>query len=245
MGLFDFFSGNKDPQKAIDKIRRRLVDQYRQTHERYECMDDLAKIGTPAALEALLERFTMQATGSTVDEEEKNYCAEKINAWGEAAVEPLRKFIATHEAVYFPLKALREVAGDEVAVETLLEAIRSCDPGYHEGLDRLREIVSNLRDFQHERVFAALVGLLASRSNEIRFYALDGLVGYPPEQVAEHFAARILDPDESQRVKSLAWELGAEHSLPMAPWAAQLGPIVPRGYRLDEQGHLTRGGPGA
>jgi hypothetical protein len=240
MGLFDFLGGNKDPQKNIDRIKRRLMDQYRQTHERYEAMDDLAKLGTPASLEAMLERFTLRVSGPTVDEEEKDYCYHQISKWGKVAEAPLRQFIATRDAVYFPLKALREIAGEDAAVEALLHAIEDCDPGYHEALERLREIVSNLRDFQHDRVRGALVGLLTSRSNEIRFYALDGLATYPGEQVAPHFAERMLDPDESMRVKSLAFELALEHQVPLGPWADALPAMIPPNYTLGDDGLLQR-----
>jgi len=240
MGFLDFFTGGGDPQKAIDKIKRRLMDQYRQSHERYEAIDELVKLGTAASLTALLERFTLRVSGPTVDEEEKQYCYAQIAKWGEAARTPLEAFIATRDAIYFPLRALRDLAGEEVAVGALLHAIEDCDPGYHEGLDRLREIVSNLRDFQHDRVREALVGLLASRSNEIRFYALDGLSTYPGEQVAPHFVARMVDPTESQRVKSLAWELAMEHQLPLQPWAAELAVVVPPAYALSPEGTLSR-----
>jgi HEAT repeat protein len=223
MGLFDFFGGSKDDQKSIDKIKRRLTDQFRQTHERYEAMDQLVKIGTPAALEALLDRFTLRVSGPTVDE-------------------PLQRYIQTHDAVYFPLKSLREIAGDEVAVTTLLEVIQNADPGYHDGLERLREIVSNLRDFRHEKVREALAGLLKSRNNEIRFYALDGLVGYPAEQVAPLFAQVLLDPEETARVKGLAYELAVEHQLPLQTWAAQLATMLPSNYRMDSQGVMQRAG---
>jgi HEAT repeat protein len=242
MGLFDFFGGSKDDQKSIDKIKRRLTDQFRQTHERYEAMDQLVKIGTPAALEALLDRFTLRVSGPTVDEEEKQYCHDLVAKFGQAAIEPLQRYIQTHDAVYFPLKSLREIAGDEVAVTTLLEVIQNADPGYHDGLERLREIVSNLRDFRHEKVREALAGLLKSRNNEIRFYALDGLVGYPAEQVAPLFAQVLLDPEETARVKGLAYELAVEHQLPLQTWAAQLATMLPSNYRMDSQGVMQRAG---
>lgn len=239
MGLFDFLTGGNDPQKTIDKIKRRLMDQYRQTHERYEAIDELVKIGSPAALEAMLERFTLRVSGPTIDEEEKQYCYEKISSWGQAALGPLEKFIATREAVYFPLRALRDMAGDDAAVDALLKAMDSCDPGYHEGLDRLREIVTNLRDFRHDKVREALVKLLASRSNEIRFFALDGLSSYPHEEVAAHFAGRLLDATESQRVKMLACELAMEHGISLAAWAEALRPLLPQSFALGEDGLLT------
>ena len=240
MGLFDFFTGSKGDQKSIDRIKRRLTDQYRQTHERYEAMDELVKIGSAEALDALLERFTLRVSGPTVDEEEKQYCHDQLARFGLQATEPLKRFIATHDAVYFPLKALRAIAGDEVAVETLLLAIENADPGYHEGLDRLREIVSNLRDFKHPRVRDALAKLLTSRANEIRFYALDGLSGYPPEEVVEFYAQRLIDPAESQRVKALAWELALDLQLPMLPWADALRAVVPPQYRIDDKGQVRR-----
>ncbi len=240
MGLLDFFTGGGDPQKQIDKLKRILMDQYRQREQRLEAIDDLVRMGTPAALAALLERFTLRVSGPTVDEQEKQYTYEKIAHWGPTAVEPLQQFIYTKDAVYFPLRALRDLAGDEVAVDTLLKAIGDCDPGYHQGLDRLREIVSNLRDFRHDRVRDALIGLLSSRSNEIRFYALDGLSGYPADEIAEQFASRMLDQAESQRVKALAYELAVEQQLPLGAWAAALAPSLPPSYTLDAEGHLAR-----
>jgi hypothetical protein len=239
MGFLDFFGGG-DPQKQIDRIKRRLLDQYRQSYERYEAMDELTKLGSPQALDALLQRFTLHVSGPTVDEEEKQHAHEQIAKWGDAAIEPLKRFIATHDAVYFPLKSLRELAGDEVAVDALLEAIASADPGYHQGLERLREIVSNLRDFRHDRVRDALIGLLHSRNSEIRFYALDGLAGYPPAEVAPHFAERITDASETARVKALAYELALEHALPLQPWADAVKAALPPTYRLDDNGAIVR-----
>ena len=239
MGFLDFFTGGS-PQKQIDGIKRRLMDAFRQSEERYECMDKLAKLGTPEALDALLERFTLRVSGPTIDEEEKAYAYKLIGRWGESAVAPLKKFIATRDAVYFPLKSLRELAGDEVAVDALMQAMDGTDPGYHEGLERLREIVSNLRDFQHPLVRDALVALLNSRSNEIRFFALDGLSGYPADEIAGHFAGRLLDPEESQRVKQLAMELLVEKEVSMAEWAAALAPVLPPMYRLDPTGLVLR-----
>ena len=158
----------------------------------------------------------------------------------DAAIEPLKRYVLTHDAVYFPLKSLRELAGDEVAVDVLTQAIANADPGYHAGLDRLRAICENLRDFQHPRVKDALVTLLGSRSDEVRFSALHGLAGYPPAEVAEHFAARLLDGAETQRVKSVAWELALEHQLPFGTWAAQLAAVSGPMYRLDDEGKVQR-----
>jgi len=233
VGLFDFLTGGGDPRKQIEKHRKRLTDAYRQSHERYLAMDELAKMATPEAYTALLERFTIRVNGPTVDEEEKTYCYELLTRAGDVASQPIIDFISTHNSVYFPLRALRGIAGDEVAVDTLLSVIEDCDPGYHDGLERLREIVSNLRDFRHERVRATLVGLLASRSDEIRFYALDGLAGYPAEEVTEHFAARLIDPEETQRVKALAAELAVEHGFEFKRWAEQLGPALGELYKID------------
>lgn len=239
MGLFDFLGGG-DPQKQIDKIKRRLMDQYRQSHDRYDAMDELARLHTPAALDALLERFTLRISGPTVDEQEKEYCYGLVAKWGPDAVDSLQRFIASRDAIYFPLKALGELAGEEAAVEALLKAMADCNPGYHEGLERLREIVSNLRDFRHDRVRQALISLLSSANSEIRFFALDGLAVYPGEEIAAEIAARLIDPNESQRVKALAYELAVEHEWPLGPWAAAIAPSLPVSYVFDTTGLMKR-----
>ncbi len=242
MGLFDFFSGGNNPEKAIEKHRTRLMDKYRQTQERYAAMDDLMAIGSAPAIAALLMRFTFRVDGPTVDEEEKTYCYQVVTQAGHVAVEPLKAFIQSNNAVYFPLRALRDIAGDEIAVAALLKAMADCDPGYHDGLERLREIVSNLRDFQHERVREALTGLLTSRSDEIRFYALDGLATYPGEEVAALFAARLLDEEETQRVKGLACELAVDKELRFKKWATELAPKLGPSYRFDSEFRIQRKG---
>lgn len=239
MGLFDFITGGGDPQKQIDKHRKRLTDRFRQTYERYEAMDALAKLGTPEAFAALLARFTIRVDGPTVDEEEKTYCYDLLRSAGEAAVQPIEAFIAKNTAVYFPLRALREIAGDDRAVDALLRAMDDCDPGYHEGLERLREIVSNLRDFQHDRVRAALEGLVESRSDEIRFFALDGLASYPGDQVVALFTRRLLE-DESQRVRALICELAIEHELDFSEQREALAGRLGEQYRLGDDGRIVR-----
>jgi HEAT repeat protein len=239
MGLLNIFGG-KDPAKQADKIKRRLTDIYRQTHERYEAMDQLARLGTPEALDALLARFTVRVQGSTIDEEEKLYAAERIAAWGEDAVPVLEAFIRSQNAIYFPLKALREIAGDDRAVELLLEVIADIDPGYHEGLERMREIVSNLRGFQHPRVREKLVELLDSPADDVRFYALDGLSTYPSNEVAGHFAERLSNPDESQRVKTAACELAIEHGMTFEAQAADVQKGLGQNYQLNEQFEIVR-----
>ena len=239
MGLFDAFFGSKDPAKQIEKARKRLADRYRQTYERYEAMDELAKIGSPEALQALLARFTIRVDGPTVDEEEKTYCYELLRKAGDSAIAPIEAFIAKSTAVYFPLRALRDIAGDDKAVDTLLDAMAGCDPGYHEGLERLRAIVSTLRDFQPPRVRESLLGLLESRSDEIRFFALDGLTAYPGDEIAEHFARRIAS-DESQRVRALACELALQNGVDLTQWRDLLAGNLGAQYVLGDDGRVQR-----
>lgn len=238
MGFLDLFAG-RDPAKQVEKLRKRLTDRYRQTYDRYEAMDELAKIGTPEALGALMGRFGVRVDGPTVDEEEKSYCYELLRKAGDAAIAPIEAFLRQSTAVYFPLRVLRDVAGDERAVDALLTAMADCDPGYHEGLERLREIVSNLRDFQHPRVRAALLGLLQSRSDEIRFLALDGLATYPSEEIAESFARRIAD-DPSLRVRALACELAITHDIDLQAHREFLGADLGPQYTLSEEGKVRR-----
>ena len=54
------------------------------------------------------------------------------------------------------------------------------------------------------------------------------------------FAARMLDPEESQRVKALAYELALEHGLDLSQWSDQLTPNMPPSYVFDAEGKLQR-----
>lgn len=238
MGLFGFGRGPN-----VEKLIKKLKNAYAQTQDRQLVMRQLAEVGTDESLYGLLQRFTYKTEASIVDQDEKETAYHLLVDAGPAAVPPIERFINLSDAVYWPLKALKEILGTEHAVGVLLAALENA-----EGLDqrvneRKTQLVSNLRDFPHPRVEERLIALCEDEDEEVRIMAADGLLTYGADVALSPIARRLLDGAESARVKMVILEQLIELEWSLAPWKAQLdeGDGLPVPYELTHDGRIHRG----
>lgn len=239
MGWFGFGGGK---QSKVDKLVKKLTNAYVQTHERMFVMDKLSEIGTDEALFGLLQRFTYRTESPTTDSEEKEQAFRHLVHIGPTAIPAIQRFVAGHDAVHFPIKALSEIAGMDAAVELLLSVLDRSELKDARTNDQKVQIVSNMRDFEHPLVLAKLQELVSDESEEVRIMALDGLMTYGPETALEPAVQRLLDADEVPRVKMVLLEQLIDHAWSMSAWAEQLeeADALPYPYRLGAGGVCER-----
>jgi hypothetical protein len=238
MGLFGFGDGKSKTDKHVKK----LTNAYAQTHDRLRMMELLSESGTQEALLGLLQRFTFRTEASIIDEDEKEFCYKLLVASGPAAIIPIQRFVAEQDAVFWPIKALREIAGIEAAVDLLLSALDRAESRSERVNEQKLQLVSNLRDYSHPKVQARLQGLVQDSSEDVRIMAIDGLMTYGEETAIEPSTARILDPEELPRVKMVILEQLIEHQWSLEPWREGLEEdgILPFPYRIGASGKCER-----
>jgi len=238
MGLFGFGRGPN-----IEKLTKKLTNAYAQTQDRHQVMRQLAEIGSDESLYGLIQRFTYKAEASILDHDEKEAAYHLLVDAGPAAVPPIERFVNFSDAVYWPLKALKEIVGTEHAVGVLLAALDSADSLDQRVNERKTQLVSNLRDFPHPRVEERLVSLCEDLDEDVRIMAADGLLTYGPESALSPIARRLLDEEESPRVKTVILEQLIELGWSLAPWRAQLDEMddLPVPYELTHDGRIHRG----
>jgi ferritin-like metal-binding protein YciE len=239
MGLFGF--GKKTSK--VDKLVKKLTNAYLQTHDRIRVMEQLYDLGTDAALYGLLQRFTYRTEQSIVDEDEKETTYRMLVDAGIRAQPPIERFIAKHDTVYWPLRALRDIVGLDETVDVIMRALDETEGLDQRVNDHKTQLVSNLRDFPHARVEAKLVALSEDPDEEVRIMAVDGLLTYGPESALPPAARRILDADESPRVKTVILETLVEKGWSLGPWKKLLEESggLPVPYRLSADGRIERG----
>ena len=120
MGLLDFL-GPKDGKAAMRKQAQRITEKYGPAENRQKTISQLASLGTAEALSVLCLRFTIRSDPGITDDEEKEEVRRILVEAGEAAVGPVKEFLAAQESgVSWGLRVLSELRPPgEVVAEAL------------------------------------------------------------------------------------------------------------------------------
>lgn len=238
MGLFGF--GNSEGK--IERLKKKATNKFGQAIERQMALKQLRQIGTPEALSALLARFTVTLDVTITDADEKREVFDWLVAAGEKSVEPIERFVATHDGVYWPLKALKEIAGLERAVKALLIALDRADSVEGRVNEQRVQLVSNLRDFPHPDVRDRLKKLADDKNDEVRLMALDGLMTYGEAEAMPIVVRRLIDPNEVASIRSVLFEQLVDHEWTLGDSKDELiaTGVIPSHYRIDQAGRVVR-----
>lgn len=243
MGILDSVFGSPDKRrdKTIERAAKKLKNPHHQTDERKRQIEVLTDIGTPDAVFAMLGRFSMRTPGSIVDEDEKQLVFRSLIHLGDIAVEPIQRFITTQDAVYWPLRALTEIAGETVAVDTLLASLAQVEHGYNADMDRKEQLVANLREYlEDERAVNKLIELADDPHEEVRVQALDALCETDDERIAPLVARKILDEEETNRVRTTLWTILVDRGIDMSHHRDELAGAIPESMLMDGAGVVRR-----
>lgn len=244
MALFGFGRSRGEREQArIRKLREKVVNRYGQAIERTTAMRQLRNIGTPEAWEALLDRYTINLDVTITDQDEKRELYEWLVAGGDDVIAPIESFVSTHDGVYWPLRALKEIAGIDRAVDSLLRALDRAGEIQVRVNEQRAQLVSNLRDFEHPRVLERLKTLILDPDDDVRMMALDGLMTYGEDEAVALVAERILNPEENSRIRHVLLEQLLDLEWSLARWkeAIEEAGVLPDHYQLNADGVVIRG----
>lgn len=247
MGFFSRLFGRGDAgaagtsvSPAVMRLRKKVTNKYGQPQERMQAIKQLAAMHTKEAVSALLQRFTFRIEQTIGDEDEKRAVYEGIVECGELAVEPILEFLEKENAPYWPCKALRTIVGDEAAVTHLLRIIENMEAIFDRDIERRNELVSNLREFQDPRVREKLLAFLKDENEELRVHAVEGLGGLAGEEIAPVLVEKLLDENETQRVKTAILNLLIEKKWKIKQGKEQVRKVIPETFWIDDVGVIHR-----
>jgi len=242
MGLKDFMARRRDAgaTRKVERLKKRLLNEHHQTSERKRAIIELDQLGSEDAIYALLGRFTYHTPGSIVDEDEKQLVFDVLRRKGGAAIPAIEDYVLNEKTIYWPLRTLSELAGDERAVEILLEALDSIEDRWEQSMERMTNLVSCMRDFQQPRILERLVELSGDEFEEIRFLAVDGLSTFDEAAAVDAVLERLLDPEETVRIKTYITDLLLERGWNVKRWKKHLTDHLPEGFFVDDTGAVQR-----
>jgi hypothetical protein len=235
MALFGLF-GKKSEEDLLKKHAECVANKRKQAVDRWESIRALNHMGTPEAVEALLPRFTFYVDPSITDQEEKDAAFEGIVAVGEAAIEPVSRFLRRAESISWPMKMLDRIAESEVVIGKLLELLAEMDTEYERDPQRKIQLLATLEERKDPRIAEAVARFVQDANETVRFNAVGAV--FAQDEAAAHRDA-LLDAfceEESVRIRNrildgfiaAQWDVGER--------ADAVREKLPAGYSLDKQG---------
>jgi hypothetical protein len=242
VGFMKFFSSEGKEQRSIERAGKKLMNKYHQTAERKRAIEILAGVGTEEAVVMLLKRYQYRTEATIVDEDEKEVVFLECVELGHRAVAGCKSYIETETGIYWPVKALRKIVGDEETTTHLLAVIDGIEDTFGVNRARLEELVDNLRAFAHDdRVYDRLVLFLENEDEEIVIRAVDGLsTRLDDPSVCAQVVPLLLDEDRSPRVRTMILELMIEQQWNVKRHKKQLTDHLPDNYWIDDTGVVRR-----
>ncbi|MFW6067095.1 MAG: hypothetical protein ACOC97_02065 [Myxococcota bacterium] len=241
MGLLDLFSKDSGA-KALKKHAARVANKRAQAQDRWESIRALGEMKTPEAVEALMVRFTYTVDPSITDQEEKDAAYEGVLAAGEAAVEPLRSFLASSDSIAWPLKALDRIVTPDRVVGELLALLSRMDTEYERDPQKKIQVLSALEERPDPRAAAAVRPFLEDMNETARFHAVGAMLAQS-EHAPDEVRGALLEActrEDSTRVRARILDGFVERGWRLGDRAEDVRAKLPQGYAVTARGEIKR-----
>jgi len=242
MGLFDIFKKKDGDKKASPaaKWAEAAGSKRAQAYDRQEAIQELCKLGTADAAEALLKRFTFASEPSITDQEEKEQAFEGILKAGKDAVEPVRAFAAKADSLSWPMRILKALLTEEEFVDELIAWLGRWDTEYAKFIDPKLQLLEELGDHVSPKIRPAVERFLEDVNEPARFTSVAAILAQKePEAVLA--LVTLLADEESVRIRAkiadglheLGWEIPEDHREPVRK-------ALPPQFGVDGSGRVTK-----
>jgi HEAT repeat protein len=243
MGLFDRFKGGakgetKGKATSFARWAEKAGDKRAQDYDRQEAIRELADLGTPEAVEALLKRFGFTIDPSITDQDEKDAAFRGILRAGEAALAPLRAHVTKADSLGWPMKILKELTTPEQYIDELILWLRRWDTEYSKFIDPKLQLLVALEEQKNSNIVDAVIRFLDDVNESARFHAVGSLLAQDDVRVIDALSKGLAN-EESVRVRNriLRGFAARDWRIPSDRVAAVQG-VVTTGVRLDRDGRV-------
>ncbi len=249
MGLFDLFGSREEREKSsLRRLGKKVTEKYGPPENRQKAIEQLGDIGTPDALLALCQRFTILSDPGITDAEEKERARRILVEAGQEATAPVQEFVRREESgIAWGLRVLAELQpADQVNALVVAELSRlsreySRDP--EKKLVLLTWLVEHRGETPAAEVQAALLPLLEDFSDDVRIGALRALAALAPgEPVREGLIQLLLRDTDNARVRGEILEALARMGADVKGYRPSVEPLLAEPFYLDREGNVKKRG---
>jgi hypothetical protein len=254
MGLFDVFGSRETRDRnALRKLAQKVTQKYGPAENRQKVIEQLAGMGTPAALEVLCLRFTVRADVGISDDEEKETARRILVEAGEKAVGPVKEFLAGQESgVAWGLRVLSALVAAEEVLATVVALLTRLGREYTRDPEKKLVLLTWLQE--HPQLLAAgtapsaslqpsLLPLLEDFSDDVRIGATRVLARLPlAEPGREGLIELLLRDRENARVRGEVLQALCDLGADVKGHRPAVEALLVEPFFLDREGRVKRRG---
>lgn len=222
----------RTPEHQIARLRKKVKEPHGDPAVRIGAAQRLREMGSQEALLALLDRFTISASPSRQDEEEKEEVFSWIIGFGEAAVPALIQFLRRERQVYWPFRALREILSEEEVGRTINAILRHHWENPPAGSEPITQLIRSLERISSPELQETMRFYLQHEDDDVRLAALDYFFQCSEEEAREPILCCYLDAEERPRIRNHILERFAEKGWSVRGFRPRVEATLPEGYAL-------------
>lgn len=218
------------------RARKKVRQPHGDASVRMGAAEKLYSMGTPEALRALLDRFTIAVSPSVEDEQEKQEVCDWLVAAGAASVAPLEDFLKTERNVYWPLVALRRILPRSRYADRIAELLNHFWENPPASPEPLVQLIRAVEDVEHEEMAGIVGRFLDDMDDDVVLAAADFFFARPEEVGRELVLKCYVEIEDRARVRAGILDGLARHGWSVTGFRPAVEESLPEGYSL------TRGG---
>lgn len=241
MALKDLLTADGRKKFRLERLTKTLLERYAQSEARMEAAEKLRSIGTPQAIHSLARRFSATSENLGIDQDEKQHVRNMLVAFGDAAVEPVIRYIRSYDRVTWAIQVLEELQPVDVLVKFLFEALHEGDPVYIRG-EKATQIIKALESMEDPSIVEGVIPCLESPDDTVRIAAIECLEKKADESAREPLLEALVNPDEdSARVRTRIAEALLKLGWDVKGFRKKVEENLPEGFRVTSKGRVTKG----
>jgi len=197
VGLRDFFNSDARSKNKLDKLMRAVVNQYGQSADRYHAMQQLLDLGTVPAIIGLMRRFTMNASKSIEDEEEKGWVFRQVTGLPkDIALPAAKEFCLNNDNIAWVLRIVEELADEKQEWDILDALIEKHPPTYERDPATKQQLLTHLAEIDNPKVPEILARYVDDADEGVRFQVTEALLDIADPRSLEPLIRRLGNKDE-------------------------------------------------
>ncbi len=228
--------------RQIKRHKKHIKNKFGQGEDRQKAKDFFRELGGLEGHLGLLERYMVNVEPSIRDEDEKDDVFQILTEFGPEVVPAIEEYINRKDAasvpVTWPLKVLDVVCDPPEAVAVIIRALQRMGTNYTREPERKVALVTQLAEYDDERVVPALIPFLRDHRDEVRLEALAVLTRLGHDAAREPMLEMMLEDDTPARIRA---QLAG--SLQKLGWTVKgfrkkVEEVLPEGLSVDRSGRI-------